>query len=407
MKTQARRFYGYLKKDSMLLYKRKKYLYIFILLPLIIAVLFLFALNPSEYNVDVGVCDFDNTEISISAYTNLNGFTPKVLDKENCKENLESRIKSGELDLGLVIDEGFSENLQNLKQSHISIYYDNTNIAFSNLISWKVDSALIPFKREVIDSINEELTSKASSIREGINVIFEFSSFPNLLNKKISDIDSDLKKIEELDTEFLTNPIWTSKIPVYDKDLKNDAGIVYIFPILAIFIILMLSSTSIIYDKKTNFMTRVKASASPISYLLAKTIFFTGLVLVQFIIILSLFMLSGAKYLLPLGPLINLILFVGIIDTLIGFIIGLIANNEGIAVLFSLMLSFPLMLISGIFFPIQALPQLVQWISGILPLHYQINAAKSVLLFGEKISHTWIWFAIGLFAIVVYLIRKN
>ena len=407
MKAQARRFYGYLKKDSMLLYKRKKYLYIFILLPLIIAGLFLFALNPSAYTITVGICDFDKTELSTSAFNNLEGFTPQILADENCKENLESKIKLGELDLGIIIEEGFSKNLQDLKQSHLSIYYDNTDIAFANLVSWRVDSALNPFKREVIDSLNGELTSRAGSIREGVNVVFAFPGLPSSINRQLNDIDDDLEKIEELDTEFLTNPIWTSKVPVYDKDLKNDAGIVYIFPILAIFIILMLSSTSIIYDKKTNFMTRVKASASPISYLLAKTIFFTALVLIQFIIILLLFMMGGANYSLPIGPLINLILFIGIIDTLIGFIIGLIANNEGIAVLFSLMLSFPLMLVSGIFFPIQALPKIVQWISQILPLHYQINAAKSVLLFGQAISYTWIWWAIGLFAVVVYLIRKN
>ena len=64
MRTQTRRFYGYLKKDAMLLYKRKKYLYLFILLPLVIASLFLFALNPKDYNISVGICDFDQTDIS-------------------------------------------------------------------------------------------------------------------------------------------------------------------------------------------------------------------------------------------------------------------------------------------------------------------------------------------------------
>jgi ABC-2 type transport system permease protein len=189
--------------------------------------------------------------------------------------------------------------------------------------------------------------------------------------------------------------------------MKKDAGVVFIFPILAIFITLMLASTSIIYDKKTNFITRVKASASPFSYILAKTLFFTALVFVQFVIILLLFMLSGAQYALPVVPLLMLILSIGIIDTLIGFIIGLVANNEGIAVLFSLMISFPLMLVSGIFFPVQALPGIVRWISSVLPLHHQINAAKSVLLFGQSFSNSWIYFAVGMLLLVYWLIRKN
>jgi len=407
MKTQARRFYGYLKKDTMLLYKRKKYLYLFILLPLIIASLFLFALNSKDYNIDVGICDFDKTDISRGAYSQLNGFNPIILPKDNCIEIVKSEIRLGKLDLGLIIPNGFANNIKNLEQSRMQIYYDNTDIAFSNLISWKVDQAMVPFKRQIINNLNKELSNKVSSVRDGIDVIMEISSISSFANDKIETADSELQKIEEMETEFLVNPIWTDKIPVYEEGLKKDAGIVYVFPILAIFIILMLSSTSIIYDKNTNFLTRVKSSASPISYILAKTIFFTALVLVQFLIMLILFMLNGASYTLPITGLIQLILFVGIIDTLLGFIIGLIANNEGIAILFSLMISFPLMLVSGIFFPTQSLPKIVQWVGEILPLHYQINASKAVLLFGQTISNTWIWFALGLFIIVVWLIRKE
>jgi len=407
MKTQTRRFYGYLKKDTMLLYKRKKYLYIFILLPLIIAGLFLFAINPKGYDIQVGVCDFDNTEISEAAFTDLNGFTPIQFEQEGCVEKLKSQIKSGKIDLGIEIGNGFAKNLEDLKQSKLIIYYDNTDVAFSNLVSWKVDQSLDPFKQQIINKLNQELKSKISSIREGTEVLLEFSSISPSLENRAIKIDDDLRKLEELDTQFLTRPIWTEKIPVYEEGLEKDVGITYIFPILAIFITLMLASTSIIYDKNTNFITRVKATTSPASYVLAKTLFFTTLVLIQFLIILLLFMANGAKFSLPIGGVIKLILFIGIIDTLIGFIIGLITDNEGIAVLFSLMISFPLMLVSGIFFPIQALPKIVQWIGRTLPLQHQINAAKSVLLFGQTITNTWLWFAAALFTITIWLIRKN
>jgi ABC-type multidrug transport system permease subunit len=407
MKTQARRLYGYLKKDTMLLYKRKKYLYLFILLPLIIGGLFLFALNTKDYNIKVGICDLDDTDLSQKAYANLNEFVPVILQDENCIENVQAKIKYGELDMGLIIPNGFEHNIENLKQTIFTIYYDNTDIAFSNLVSWKVDQALVPFKRQVINNLNTQLSQRVSTVRDGVDIILSIPKIPGFAENKVEEADSQLKTIEEMETSFLTNPVWTNKVPVYEASLNKDAGITYIFPILTIFIVLMLASTSIIYDKNTNFLTRVKASASPISYLVAKTIFFTCLVLIQFLIILGLFMISGARYALPPTGIIQLILFVGIIDTLIGFIIGRITNNEGIAVLFSLMISFPLMLVSGIFFPTQALPKIIQWIGKILPLQQQINASKAVLLFGQKISNTWIWFAAVLFIIVVWLIRKE
>jgi len=407
MKSQALKTYAYLKKDTLLLYKRKKYLYLFILLPLVIATLFLFALNPKDYNIKIGICDFDQTDTSTQAFQNLNGFNPIVLENGNCLEEMQNQIKQGKINIGLEIGKGFTKNLEELKQSKLVIYYDNTDIAFANLISWKIDQSLQPFKRQIIDNLNKNLNTKVSSVRDSVELALEFSDFSSKLTNKIQETDDDLKSLEEMDTEFLTNPIWTEHKPIYNEDLKKDAGIIYIFPILAIFIILMLASTSIIYDKNCGFITRVKTSSSPIFYILAKLIFFTALVAIQFAIILILFMFYGAKYAIDPTAIIHLILFIGIINTTIGLIIGLIANNEGIAVLFSLMISFPLMLISGIFFPTQALPQIIQWISTILPLHYQISATKQTLLFGQTFQTTWVYFAVILIVIIYYLIKKN
>ena len=406
--TPSKRFYGYLKKDFQLLVQRKKYLYLFILLPLVIASLFLFALNPGEYEISVGVCDFDNTDISKQAVNNLNGFRPLHLDRDNCLETLDSKLKTGELDLGIEIGNGFSNNLENLEQSKLVIYYDNTDVALSNVISWKVDNSLDPLKREIIDELNTELNSRVENIRSNLEIIQDFDDFTSsAIDKRVDAADKDLQKIEQMNTEFLVKPIWTDKRPIYENSSKKDAGIAYIFPILAIFIILMLSSTSIIYDKQTNYLTRIKSTTTPISYIVAKVLFFTSLVAAQFLIIFAIFLLSGATYSPSLIGILQLILLIGIIDTLIGLIIGLTTNSEGIAVLFSLMISFPLMLVSGVFFPTQSLPRLVQWIGKILPLEFQINASKTALLFGQSIGPNWIYIATILFIVVLFLIRKD
>jgi len=102
-----------------------------------------------------------------------------------------------------------------------------------------------------------------------------------------------------------------------------------------------------------------------------------------------------------------MIIFIAVINTLLGMLIGCISENEGIALLFSLIISFPLMLLSGIFFPLQTMPAFVQYLAKLLPLHYQIIAVKSVLLFNLEISSKWIITAIILFMLVYYLIRKK
>jgi ABC-type multidrug transport system permease subunit len=400
----AFKFYGYLKKDFMLLYKRKNYLSVFILLPLIIAGLFLFALQPSDYSIDVGVCDSDMGDLSSEAL-DLDNFNPIFLDDENCLENLLKGIREGDFPLGIVIHPGFSKNVENLKQSKIDAYYDNTDVSFASLISWKLDNSLKPLKIQIIDELNEELGGKTGTTRSGLNIITDELDF-DFADEEIDDLDNLLQNVEELDTEFLIDPVYVSHNPLYTDEAGEGAGIIFIMPILILFVVLMLASTSIIYDKKSNFIMRVKSSTTISNYLAAKLVFFIGLVLTQFVIIFLLFMLFGNTYSISLG-LVELIVSIAIVDTLLGFLIGLISENEGIAVLFSLIISFPLMLVSGIFFPTQTLPRLIQWFAGIMPLEFQIGASRAVLLFGENMGHGWLWLAGGLLILVLWLFRKK
>ncbi len=399
------KFYGYLKKDFVLLYKRKKYLYTFILLPILISLIFLLVLNPSNYIIKAGVCNLDSQKVSQELFSDLDNFETTILPLENCEENLKLDVQKGKYSLGIIVPEGFSDNLENLKQSKLIVYYDSTDVAFAELISWKLDSSLEPFEKQIVDNLNKEFTSNVASARKGITLIK--NELPSSISKNLKESEDNLKNLEEMDTEFLVNPIWTDKRSVSEKDLQKDAGLVFVFPILALLITLMLSSTSLIYDKKTNFLIRVKSSTSPAIFVLAKLLFFTILVFVQFGIISSLFMLYGARYPINLLNIFELVLSIAMIDTLLGFIIGLLSENEGIAVLFSLIISFPLMLISGIFFPIQTLPTFVQWVSKILPLNYQITSAKAVLLFNQNISNLWMIYVVVLFGLTWYLIRKR
>ncbi|MDA3836246.1 MAG: ABC transporter permease [Nanoarchaeota archaeon] len=400
------KFYGYIKKDTLLLVRRKKYLYLSIALPLIIAFLFLLILNPSQYELKVGVCDFDNTEQTRMAFTNMNGFEAVFLDQENCIDNLKEAVKKQKYPLGISIGKGFTAALENLTQSHITIYYDNTDLAFANLMAWKIDQSLEPFEREIVDKMNVEIQDQISELRNGIDTIKEIPE-SKYIQKRIDKIDNSVKKIENIKTEFLVNPLWTYHQPIYTETTAKDVGITFVLPIIALFILLMLSSTSIIYDKKTNFLTRVKSSSNPINYILAKVTFFIGLTIAQFVLITLLFLIYGASLNISIPGVINLILFIGITNTLLGLLIGLISDNEGIAILFSLIISFPLMLLSGIFTPLQTMPAFTQTLAKILPLSHQITSAKLALLFGQNIPNIWIYPSIAMLIGVYYLIRKQ
>ena len=402
------KFYGYLKKDFMLMYKRKKYLSMFILLPLVIGILFLFFINSGGYTIDVAVCNYDDSISSALALGELKDFDVELLDggEVECPDLIKEGISSGKYSLGLEIPSGFSSNIEDLKQSKVNIYYDNTDIAFSSLVAWNVEESLEPFERAVVDSINSNVKGKASVARSGLDFLESSTGLSSRLEKKFDEVDDNLRKIVGLETEFIVNPVWVNHIPLNDKSIV-DSAIAFIFPILAMFVILMLASTSLIYDKKSLFIIRVKSSTSPALYLFAKLLFFVCLTIVQFLIIFGLFLISGANYSFSWLNLLELIVAISFLNTLIGFLIGLISDNEGIAVLFSLMIAFPLMLVSGIFYPVQTLPGFVRWFSNILPLNYQIESTKMVLLFNQNISNWWIVYSLVLFCIVWLVVKRK
>ena len=134
--------------------------------------------------------------------------------------------------------------------------------------------------------------------------------------------------------------------------------------------------------------------------------FFLAITIFQFLIILLLFIMYGSTYSVAIGGVLKVILMISIMNTLVGLLIGLVSENEGIAILFSLMLSFPMMLLSGIFFAIQTMPGFLQYLTKLSPIFYQITAMKAVMLFNQVISNNWIYPLVALFILVNYLINR-
>jgi ABC-2 type transport system permease protein len=49
-------------------------------------------------------------------------------------------------------------------------------------------------------------------------------------------------------------------------------------------------------------------------------------------------------------------------------------------------LQFPMMFLTGVFFPIQQMPWFMQWISNILPLTYAVTAMRKVMILGAGVQ---------------------
>ncbi len=91
----------------------------------------------------------------------------------------------------------------------------------------------------------------------------------------------------------------------------------------------------------------------------------------------------------------NIILLLGlaglfVLTTLsIGLFISTIAHTQQEAMLLTYLTLLPTIFLSGFFFPIAAMPTILQWISAAIPLTYFLTIVRSILLKGVGVQLLW------------------
>ncbi|MDG2091282.1 MAG: ABC transporter permease [Gammaproteobacteria bacterium] len=121
--------------------------------------------------------------------------------------------------------------------------------------------------------------------------------------------------------------------------------------------------------------------------------FITGLVLSRLVIvIIQLSILLGIAILLLditfIGNLFNLYVFIILGTTIflsLGFCMGSLAKTQQAIMAMNMLMTWPQMLLSGIFYPIDAMPSLVQPMANLLPLSFVVNGLRGVAIEGANV----------------------
>jgi ABC-2 type transport system permease protein len=147
----------------------------------------------------------------------------------------------------------------------------------------------------------------------------------------------------------------------------------------------MMTSISIVREKETGTMAVLLVSpVKPVYVILAKmTPYFTlSIFNLITILLLSVFVLG-----VPVAGNLFLLIFVSLIFILtalaLGLLISNLVNTQVAAMLVSgLGLMMPTMLLSGLIFPIESMPPILQWLSCILPVRWYIEVVRKVMIQG-------------------------
>ena len=96
----------------------------------------------------------------------------------------------------------------------------------------------------------------------------------------------------------------------------------------------------------------------------------------------------------PLQGSIGWILVVSFIYILLSLSLGLfisnVAQTQFVALLVSAMvLLLPTVMLSGMLFPVESMPRILQWVSAIIPPRYYIQAMRKLMIMGVGIGEVW------------------
>ncbi len=87
----------------------------------------------------------------------------------------------------------------------------------------------------------------------------------------------------------------------------------------------------------------------------------------------------------------------------IGYAIAAVARNTETAASYANMVTFPMMFLSGVFFPLGAMPGWLQPLIALMPLKYAVEALRGPMLDGAGMAETWPQLAVLLAIFAVFL----
>ena len=177
---------------------------------------------------------------------------------------------------------------------------------------------------------------------------------------------------------------------LYNPQMKSAYNFVpAIMGMLLMLICAMMTSISIVREKEKGTMEVLLVSpVRPLMIIVAKAVPYLVL---AFIILVSILLMARFVLGVPLAGSIVWIFAVSGIYILLALSLGLlisnIATNQLMALLLSAMvLLVPIVMLSGMLFPIESMPTILQWISAIVPPRYYIEAMRKLLIMGVGIS---------------------
>ena len=348
-----KRFMSFVGKEFNHILRDTRTLMVLIVMPVVMIVLFGFALSTEIKDVKVAVYDPSRdaatsrlvSQIDASEYFTVTAF----LDGE---DGVLEVFRSNTADIAIVFEDNFYHRAVHDGDGRLQVIVDGSNTNVGSMAVFYVSS--------IVSSFQKELAREAA------------------LNQPSSESVSQVR-------------ISTSTRMMYNPQMKSAFNFVPgVMGMILMLVCAMMTSVSIVREKERGTMEVLLVSpVKPFSVILAKAIpyFVVSAFILLLVLCLSVFLIK-----VPISGSLMWVILVSLLFILvslsIGILISTLVSKQEVAILISgMVLMLPTMLLSGMLFPIESMPEVLQWVSYLVPAKWYIDSIKVMMIQGLGIRY--------------------
>ena len=176
---------------------------------------------------------------------------------------------------------------------------------------------------------------------------------------------------------------------LYNPQMRSAYNFVpAIMGMLLMLICAMMTSISIVREKERDTMEVLLVSpVRPLMVIIAKAVPY---LVMAFAILITILLMARFVLEVPLAGSLFWIIIVSLVYILLALSLGLLISNVAQTQLVALLLSamvllMPVVMLSGMLFPVESMPAVLQWISAVVPPRYYIQAMRKLMIMGVGI----------------------
>jgi len=321
---------------------------------------YIFPTGSGYSDVPVALADLDHSPASqqlVAQMQTLNNKT-NMMDFSFAATEEEARtlITRGQVYGAIIIPQGYGAEQAQGKQSNITVLSDNSQPQISM----------------VMQGIGSSVIGILSSMQGAMKV--------QMLSVKAN---------QTVDPAAVIAPM---KANVQGTVAGNMNYFSFVAPGLLMMIVMMGAMTgiprAIAHEKEIGTFDGILAApVNEISIIMGKTMaqtvrgFIQGIIVMVIAIMVFGVTVQGSLLLTCGVLLLGIFSFIGM-----GILLTALSNNEETAMILMTILQFPMMFLTGVFFPIQQMPWFMQDLSKILPLTYAVTSMRKVMISGAGIQ---------------------